>query len=99
MSLEHPWVIRAQQSRCQMSLKEREASLRVRGRHRDKVSFPGTQAKPACKPVSADVEGRMLIRPREDMMEKSGISGAALTPVPGTNPPESESSGLLGMAS
>lgn len=67
--------------------------------HRDKISFPGTQAKPACKPVSADVEGRMLIRPREDMMEKSGISGAALTPVPGTNPPESESSGLLGMAS
>lgn len=76
MSLEHPWIS-AQRSQFLMSLEEGEKHL-LEPEENAEISCPPLEytAKPACDPASTDIEEMVLIRPRWDMVERSGISGA-----------------------
>ena len=60
-----------------MSLEEEEEHL-LEPEESTEISCPSLEypAKPACDPVSTDIEEMVLIRPRRDMVERSGISGA-----------------------
>lgn len=69
MSLEHPWMINTQWSQFWFVL-GREGSISERQRKSTEIKCPSQEhtAKPGCKPVSADMEGILLIRPRWEVV-------------------------------